>query len=198
MSSFSRFRPAFPALSRTGALALAAAAALATSACTVRPLYQDVSSSIAPAGATASTGLATVSVKPVDGTKLIYRRAAQELRNHLIFGLNGGAGEPAAPRYLLDLFVTSRIISAAKIQIAVDNEPTAGSAIVTAKYRLLDMATGRAVAAGTRSATASFDKSRQIFATVRAEDDAENRAARELAEILRLSLAQDLIRLSAL
>ena len=45
---------------------------------------------------------------------------------------------------------------------------------------------------GRRQIASSYDIPRQEFAAVRAERDAENRAARELAELLRLALAQDL------
>lgn len=192
MSSFSTSTKRSAAAPPHMGLALALLASFAASACTVRPLYQDVSSSIAPiAGEQAPAGLNSISIQPVD------TRQGQVVRNHLIFALNGGAGEPAAPRYLLNLTVRSRIIGAARVQIARENEPTAGAAVMTVRYRLIDAQTGRQVLMGNRSATASFDKSRQIFASVRAEIDAENRAARELAEILRLTLAQDLIRLAS-
>ena len=52
-----------------------------------------------------------------------------------------------------------------------------------------DAVTGRAGGRGTRQVTASFDRSRQYFARLRAERDAEDRAARELAEALRLAVA---------
>jgi LPS-assembly lipoprotein len=38
----------------------------------------------------------------------------------------------------------------------------------------------------------SFDVPRQSFAEMRAEIDAQNRAARELAQLLQLAIAQDL------
>ncbi|PSM19018.1 LPS assembly lipoprotein LptE [Nitratireductor sp. StC3] len=156
------------------------------SACTVRPLHGEASGSIGGAG-----GLGTIAVNPVKS------RYAQEVRNHLIFGLNGGAGQPANPRYLLDLNVTSTFRSAASVQVARENEPTAGAVVMSSRYRLVDAETGKAVANGKRSVNASFDKPRQEFAVVRAERDAENRAARELAEMLRVALAQDLENLPA-
>ena len=52
--------------------------------------------------------------------------------------------------------------------------------------------TGKRIAAGKRNVSASFDRPRQEFARLRAERDAENRAARELAELLRLAIAQDM------
>ncbi|MEQ8294997.1 MAG: LPS assembly lipoprotein LptE [Nitratireductor sp.] len=159
---------------------------LITSACTVRPLYGEASGSIGAGG-----GLGSIAVNPVTS------RYAQEVRNHLIFGLNGGAGQPASPRYLLDLNVTSTFRNSASVQVARENEPTAGAVVMTSRYRLIDAETGKAVANGRRSVNASFDKPRQEFAVLRAERDAENRAARELAEMLRVALAQDLENLPA-
>jgi LPS-assembly lipoprotein len=72
------------------------------------------------------------------------------------------------------------------------DEPSAGIVTLTADYRLTEVSTGKLVGAGKRSISSSFDRPKQEFATYRAELDAENRAARELAEILRLALAQDL------
>lgn len=63
---------------------------------------------------------------------------------------------------------------------------------LTGTYVITDIRTGKSVARGQRSVTASYDRPRQEFANVRAERDAQNRAARELAELLRLAIAQDM------
>src|SRR5687768_9746535 len=70
------------------------------SACTVRPLYAPVTST--GAGASTTAELASISVKPAS------TRYGQEVRNHMIFLLNGGKGEPASPAYTLDLGVRAR------------------------------------------------------------------------------------------
>ena len=75
-----------------------------------------------------------------------------------------------------------------------ENEATAGTVTLTASYALTDAKTGTTIATGKRSITSSFDKPRQEFASYRAQIDAENRAARELADLLRLSIAQDLVK----
>jgi LPS-assembly lipoprotein len=167
----------------TGAVLLSVALA---SACTVRPLYSNQPLTVG--GQTVATEeLASISVKPV------RTRYAQQVRNNLIFGLTHGKGEPASPVYSLDLGVTESIQSAASIQVTTDqDEPSAGIVTLTADYRLTEVSTGKLVGAGKRSISSSFDRPKQEFATYRAELDAENRAARELAEILRLALAQDL------
>lgn len=166
-----------------GAVLLSAAL---LSACTVRPLYS--SAPLAVGGQTVAVEeLASISVKPV------RTRYAQQVRNNLIFGLTHGKGEPATPVYSLDLGVTELVQSAASIQVTKDqDEPSAGIVQLTADYRLTEVTTGKVVGSGRRSISSSFDRPKQEFATYRAQIDAENRAARELAEVLRLALAQDL------
>lgn len=163
-----------------GALAL-------VSACTVRPLYS--SAPLSGSQASASAELASIGIKPVSS------RYAQQVRNNLIFGFGRGAGEPASPAYSLALGVTEAVESSALVQVGTDqDEPTAGSVTLTGTYTLADAKTGAVIASGKRSITSSFDRPRQEFAAYRAQIDAENRAARELAEALQLSIAQDLVR----
>ncbi|MBX3579114.1 MAG: hypothetical protein KF723_18090 [Rhizobiaceae bacterium] len=152
-------------------------------ACTVRPLYMNAPAS--SSGLSSTAELASVAVKPV------RTREAQEVRNHLIFLLGGGKGEPAEPLYSLELGVTSVSQAAAVIQVGVENEPTASMLTMRSTYRLTS-ATGEALASGTREITSSYDVPRQEFAALRAKRDAENRAARELAELIRLAVAQEL------
>lgn len=162
---------------------LALAAGMA--GCQVRPLHSDAASVTSPGVASAALG--TIGINEVDD------RVAQEVRNHLIFGLTGGAGEPASPAYMLDLGVTKRTFNVANAPAVArtENQPTAGNVTLTANYTLKD-SSGKEIAAGKRMATASFDRSAQQFAVLRAERDAENRAARELADMLKLALAADL------
>lgn len=164
-----------------GSLALA-------SACTVRPLYSSEPLSTSSTGS-ANSELASIGIKPVN------TRFGQQVRNNLIFGFGRGAGEPASPAYSLFLGVGEAVESAALVQVGTDeDEPTAGSVTLTANYTLSDAKTGAKIASGRRSITSSFDRPRQEFAAYRAQIDAENRAARELAEALQLSIAQDLVK----
>jgi LPS-assembly lipoprotein len=183
---------------RRVAAALAVASALAVSACAVQPLYGGATASIAPGEPSAR--IASIAVKeavPRTAAGLdVALRPAQEVRNHLIFGFNGGAGQPASPRYLMELEVLQRTTETATVQRSNDdNEPSAGAVRLTGTYRLVDPVTTEIVATGTRSATATFDRPVQLFAEARAERDAENRAARELAAFLQLAVMQDLARL---
>lgn len=167
---------------------LAAIAMLsAVTACTVTPLYQDRTAQTGFAAQTADR-LSQISVDEVN------TRAAQQVRNHLIFLLGGGAGQPSDPRYSLKINVSSGETSVATVQLPTENDgrPSAGAMVVSASYTLSDLQTGANVTSGSRSVTAAFDRPRQEFAVYRARRDAEDRAARELAEFIRLALAQKL------
>ena len=161
------------------------ALAVGMAGCQVRPLYSDAASVTSPGVANAALGSIGIN-EPKD-------RVSQEVRNQLIFGLTGGAGEPASPAYMLDLGVTKRTVGVANAPVvaATENQPTAGNMVLTSLYSLKDM-TGKEVASGKRMVTASFDRPAQQYAVLRAERDAENRAARELADMLKLALAAEL------
>jgi len=168
----------------SGAVALALVAALSlTSACTVRPLYANGGTTAGIPGV--SETLSSISIKPVSN------RYGQEVRNHLIFAFGRGAGQPADPRYTLDLRVIANNESAVLVQNGDDNEPTAGTMTLIGIYTVSDNGKGQVIASGTRRATASYDLPKQEFASIRAVRDAENRAARELAQVLQLAIAQD-------
>jgi LPS-assembly lipoprotein len=118
-------------------------------------------------------------------------RVAQQVRNELIFLLQGGPSNTKA-RYRVDL----RIVDTNRRFAAVENvrDRTAGSVTVSARYDLVDTADLTNIASGTRVATASYDRTPQSFANQRAVRDAENRAAQAVAEKLRLALAAELTR----
>ena len=171
------------ALRRAAAVFVVLALPLA-SACTVKPLYSNPASDGAQAGVTAD--LSSIAIKPVE------QRYAQQVRNHLIFLFNRGAGQPAAAAYTLTLVVTAIHESAAVVQVGDDNEPTAGTVTLTGHYSLAVTTSGEVVASGSRQIMSSYDVPRQEFAAYRARLNAEDRAARELAELLNLAIAQQL------
>ena len=188
MSLPERMFPLLLGLVKRGALGGLMLSLAAVSACTVRPLYSEAAyQSTTQAGS--AIDLSSVSIKPVE------TRYGQEVRNHLIFLLNGGSGQPANARYTLTLGVTATYETAAVVQVADENEPSAATMTVRSSYLLTEVATGKRILSGNRQITSSYDVPQQEFAAVRAQRDAENRAARELAELLRLALAQDLTRI---
>lgn len=154
--------------------------------CTVRPLYGDVTSATGPQ-AFASARLESIEIAPVDD------RVGQEVRNHLIFLLGGGKGQPASPAYKVQLSVRATDARASSINTSrVNLDPTSGIVTVQGSYVLTDASNGERISAGRRSVQAPYDIPRQEFAALRAVRNAEDRASRELAEVLRLALAQEL------
>lgn len=172
-----------------GNLLAAAGMVFVLSGCTVQPLYSTPNATTATAAIAPDmrAKLASIAIDPAD---TIY---GQQVRNQLIFGLAGGAGQPAQPTYYLDMGLSRSVYSAVSIDVGdtTSGRPSAGTVRLRSNYKLRDAA-GEIVANGQLSVNASYDRPRQEFATLRAERDAEKRAAEELAQFLVLSLAQKL------
>jgi LPS-assembly lipoprotein len=116
-------------------------------------------------------------------------RVGQEVRNHLIFLLQGGRDDVNA-RYLARL----RVLETSREFAAVEGvrDDTAGTVTVFVSYDLLDRNSNTVVAEGRRVANATYDRTSQNFANNRAVRDAQARAAKAAAEKLRLAFAADL------
>ncbi len=154
---------------------LLALTSFSVSACQVQPLNAEK-----PGTTATRSELSGVDILEVD------TRVGQQVRNHLIFGLNGG-GRPEGATHTLKLDIKS---VRTNISIVTSTQaPTAAQVMVTASYTLNDKANNVTLATGIRQAVASYDRTNQSFANQRAERDAENRAAREVAEQLRLAIA---------
>ncbi len=158
---------------------LAMGLVLILSACQFQPLHGNNSV------VSGSTDLSAVEVSQVN------TRVAQQLRNHLVFLMTGGFPSDQKT-YEAKLRVTWINNQLAAISDPTVQDTTAGTVTVTAGYDLIDLSTGKTVATGSRVASASYDRTGQVFANERAVRDAENRAAKEAAEALRLAIASDL------
>lgn len=168
-------------LSRSGALLLALALiapGLAACGADVHPLY----------GSFGGTGSETVTFMRHVDIAAISGRVGQQVRNELVFGFYGGAGEPLSPRrWQLDITVSSTENS-----VGVErsrNLPSAYIEHLTATWTLTENATGKTVTSGVSFAQAAYDYSEQRFADVRAKRDAENRAATVIAGDIRNKVA---------
>lgn len=156
--------------------------------CQVRPLYSKTS------GATEK--LASVQYAPVSG------RIAQALRNELIFKSSGGAGEPVKPEYEVKLVVSS---SATSTEVT-DNDlylnlpgntfegHYPGRVDVSAQYVLVRISDQKVLRAATRTVTSMVDLPQQQLANMRAIRDAQDRALREVAEVVHADIAAALSR----
>ncbi len=121
----------------------------------------------------------------------IPERIGHYLANDLIFALNG-TGSTVQPRYRLVVNVKQRV--QAPLVDTVSGRATSGMLLVDADYRLLPIAGGPPIASGVAFTTASYDRTSQRFANLRAARDAEIRSARSLADQIRTRLATDLSR----
>jgi LPS-assembly lipoprotein len=162
---------------RGTAILLALAIAGVVAGCQVRPLYAVRADG---AGGDVVPQMRRIAVETQRD------RVAQEIMNQLIFSLRGGAAL-VDPAYTLRLIVATR---KSELAIQVREEvPTANLITVTTTYSLTENATGRVLASETIYTTASYDFSSQRFANLRAERDAENRAARAAADDIRMRIA---------
>jgi LPS-assembly lipoprotein len=172
MSWFSQFHKSI------WVLTISVIAAMVLSSCAVQPL-----NSAKPGAALAPTTFSNIEIFDVSN------RVGQQVRNRLIFALNGGK-EPVGAAHSLKLIVVTRTVD---ISIVTSTKaPTAAQVTVSAIYTLRQKSNGEIIATGTRNAIASFDRTNQSFANQRAERDAEDRAANEVAEQLRLLIAATL------
>lgn len=147
--------------------------------CQVRPLYSETDGVGQKLGAIAFSEPTT--------------RVGQQVRNQLVFLTSGGAGEPAKADYEVELSAT-----AVETNILVEQStaaPSPGRVVVTAVYVMKQTSDGKVVKTGTRTVTALHDIPAQEFAELRAIRDAENRGAREVAELVRADLSGALARL---
>jgi LPS-assembly lipoprotein len=143
--------------------------------CQVKPLYSE------GLQGKPTTALASIEISDAGD------RVEQEVRNALVFLTSGGKGEPAHPEYRMALNATSEVMG-----VLYDQESDtagAGRVVVRADYNLTRADSGETVRSGNRSAVALVDFPEQEFAKVRAIRDAETRAAKELAEIIRADIA---------
>ncbi|TCQ25126.1 LPS assembly lipoprotein LptE [Rhizobium sp. PP-CC-3G-465] len=159
------------------ALCFAGLSLLLMAGCQVRPLYSD-----GPSGAPA-TALASIGISEAKD------RVEQRVRNALIFLTSGGKGEPTAPQYQLALSVSHQTTGVLFDERNDNDTASAGRLVIEADYNLTRVDTGKTVKSGHRKAVALVDFPIQEFAKLRAIRDAENRAARELAEVIRADLA---------
>ena len=149
------------------------------SACKFEPLHSTNASSVS-ASRLSSVGVAGVN-----------NRVGQQVRNHLLFLLNGGFGA-SEKQYEARLRISDSNQTLASVP---GQNTTSGTVTISTSYDLVELASGNVVANGNRKASASYDRTTQVYANERAVRDAENRAAKEVAEALRLAIAADMSKL---
>ena len=136
------------------------------------PLYGTTAS-----GAGMQERLAQVEVAPIPGRV--------GLRNEVRFQANG-PGEALPPTHRLEITLAESMTSTL---VKVDGDALGLIYAVNASFKLVDIKSKKVVLQGTSLARASFERFSAIYSNVRARDDAENRAAKTIAEDLTTRLA---------
>lgn len=149
----------------------------------IQPLYGDYTTS--KIGGSTRDALKSVEIPEIKGLIGHY------LRNELVFGLDGGGEPDATKRLRLEAAITEgiEVVSVDYISGRADS----ATLVATANWTVKRIDNGQVVATGVNVARAPYDRSSQRFATVRAARDAQIRAAKSLAEIIRGQLAADLV-----
>ena len=172
-------------ISRLARLLASFAAACLLAGC-FQPLYGD--HSIA-GGPSIKAALGTVDVAQIPAPNgSPEARIAVDIRNSLLFDLNGGT-DPKVPAYRLNITMNST-----RLTVIVDltsARPDLENFGINASYNLVEARTGKVVINDVTFARVSYDipGQEQRFARARGLRDAENRAARVIAENIRSRLA---------
>ncbi len=180
-SGTSAGQPAAPP-SRRAVLELALGAASLAGGC-LRPLYAEGTASTV--GGSVRTALRDIDVPEIKGL------VGHHLRNELVFELDGGGAPAGAKRLTLTASVTESLEF-----VSVDSlDGRADSAVLvaTADWKLARIGSGEIVSQGINAARAPYERSTQRFATVRAARDAQIRAAKTLATLIRGRISADLV-----
>lgn len=152
--------------------ALAMAAAFGLAGCGLQPLYGTTAG-----GSRLGAVMAGVEVTPIPG------RVGQKLRNELIFQ-NTSGGDPAPTNYKLDIVIKETVINEL-VKISGDAQGQVYE--LDATFKLIK--DGKTVLQGKAESRAAYERVETIFSNVRARVDAENRAARTIAETIQVRIA---------
>ncbi len=176
-SRFTPRRVSGRVLMRTAAMLAALAVLPALSACGnggFRPLHADLG-----AGAPVAQQLEAMQIAPIPG------RVGQQLRNELLFGTGSGSnGSP--PRYRLDIAIREHVNSTL---VRRDAEARGEVFNLNARFKVIRLEDNKTVLSGRSTSRASYERFESIYSNVRARRDAENRAAKTMANDLKSRLA---------
>jgi LPS-assembly lipoprotein len=132
--------------------------------------------------------MAEVDVAPIPG------RVGQRIRNEVVFQDTGG-GNPLPPSHRLEVTIKENVVST-----LVKPDGTSAGEVYTieASFRVIKISDKRVVLQGVSHARAGYERatnaavtngSTYTYSNVRAREDAENRAARVIADDLKTRLA---------
>jgi LPS-assembly lipoprotein len=151
-----------------------------------QPLYGEVSLTNSPAIAPALAGVDVNQIAAPNGSS--EARVAVEVRNQLLFNLTGGAAPPP-PTHRLAIRMSSTRLSV--IVDTTSGRPDVEDYGLNVNYTLTEIKSGKPTITGTTFARVSYDipGQAQRFARARGLRDAENRAAKLIADNIKARLA---------
>ena len=149
-------------------------AVMVLAGCGWQPLY----------GPTAS-GVELEEVMRAVDISTIPGRVGQRLRNELIFKATGG-GLANVPKNRLDIAVRESVLNTL---VDATGDPKGQIYQIYTQFKLVRLNDNKVVLEGKNNARAAYDKVDSVFADLRAKRDAEDRAARTIAEAIRTRMA---------
>jgi len=158
--------------------------------CTVQPLHHQ--------------GKSKESAPYIQAATMIIDEAqdkeTQILRNRLVYLLGIDSSRRTPQSHRLSLNVTTQTIATVQTDVGDRTDrtgrPSSGTVRAQVSYILRDLG-DNILAKGQRSMTAPFDRPRQEYANLQAEEDAKRRALEELAQQIALTIAHDLSKIYA-
>lgn len=168
---------------RSASLALAATLLLGTSGC-FRPLYGPAANGTPVEAVMAAIEVGTVGV-PADRQEM-----GHTLRSELIFALDGSGSNTTPKRYRLTTTATTSL--ATPLVSSATGRAVSATIAATASWQVVDTQTNEVVFSGNAQAAASYDRTIQRFAALRAQRDAETRVAKQLSEQIAGQIAIDI------
>ena len=160
-------------MKRVARAVVVAAAAISLAGCGFRPLY---AVGTTPDGMSSYFG--QVYVDPIPGRQGVH------LRNQLLDAMTPG-GTPSSAAYNLNVQLND---TKEGLAIQENTQITRYNYTLTAKYELRDAVSNEVLDKGTARAIAAYNVVDSQFGTQSAERDAQERAAREVGEDIRLRI----------
>ena len=149
----------------------------------LKPLYAENTASVT--GASVRTTMKEVDVPEIKGLVGHY------LRNELVFELDGG-GEPDRTKRLKFNASVAEALEVVTVDYA-NGRADSAILVATATWTVTEIGSGKVLSFGTNVVRAPYERSSQRFSTVRAARDAQIRAAKNLATLIRGQMAADLV-----
>ncbi|MCP4562886.1 MAG: hypothetical protein GY873_32000 [Bosea sp.] len=171
-------------MTRRRPLALAAALGLAALAggC-FQPLYGE--GTVSKVGGNVRNAMLGIEVPEIKGLVGHY------LRNELVFEFDGG-GEPDRQKILRLAATTRETLEVITVDYA-NGRADSAILVATVDWQLVRVGSNEVVATGQSVVRAPYERSQQRFASLRAARDAQIRAAKELAQLIKARVAIALV-----